>query len=446
MSADDDVEPEVIFGLDDDPDEGYEAEDEFPGSTPEILKVTRAELLQAIDDAELAYKTGDELPNGATLHKSANAEAVTYIDDDAMLRICFRGTEDFTTMEGIRDVLTDAKAKAENLNVALGLAFNRPRDEQGIVHVGFAQYMLELYEELTALIEEEDVPFIVTGHSLGGAAASLFALKYLQDTGTRAHRVYLVGAPKAFELFGTYFDDEIECINIINEDDPVTYVSPTFATHKGYKLVMQTVGGYDTLSRGEQLEDLPSGPLQQFEVMRSKQAEGFMDDGEFAAYNSALAKTYLGGVSNYSEAVMNLFNKLTRETIMYAITKGASVGAHTLEEYRARVQTLPNVVEWSTVSPRAKGWFELLYAASKGNSFAELMDQWNTAYRRRGPLDIARMTVRPSPAQSSLPGASVAGLSGQMVAALSSEMKIGGFIFYPEDEKNEHEFNLIYYE
>lgn len=451
----DEVEPEPIFGTLTDPDAALDPEPMAPGSTPDKFRVKRTELLEAIDDRELAYMSPGDLPSGATFHKSGNAEAVSYVGLDERLHICFRGTEKFTTVEGLRDFMTDVSGKLLNMNIGLGLPESRPRGEQGIVHQGFSDYVNELYGELSGVISESGRPFVLTGHSLGGAAACVFALKYFQDTTERPYRVYLVGAPKAFELFGTLFDEYIECVNIMNEDDPVTYVPPAFATHKGYKLVMLSVGGYDALSRAEQLSDIPKDPLQQFEMMREKQQPGFMGAGELAEYDAAIRNTIAGGLSNYSSTLAQLFSTLTMDTLRYSLAKG-SVASHALLEYRSRISQLPDVVEWSTEDPIAKSWHEIVYASTDGNGFMDLISQWDQAMRRDGPMDIPRMTVEPSVAKSSLssapvpgastPGSSVAGLSGQMLSAISSQMKIGGFIFYPEDEKNEHEFNLIYYE
>ena len=51
----DDVEPDTIFGALSDPDSALDPEPFAPGSTPDKFRVKRTELLEAIDDCELAY-------------------------------------------------------------------------------------------------------------------------------------------------------------------------------------------------------------------------------------------------------------------------------------------------------------------------------------------------------------------------------------------------------
>ena len=98
MSSSENVEPDVIFGLSDDADKGFEPEPTYPGSTAEPtddrrrmvndgeFRINKPELLLAVDLSTLAYaKTVDEvkalfdrfhdLVTSDPSHAAANASA-----------------------------------------------------------------------------------------------------------------------------------------------------------------------------------------------------------------------------------------------------------------------------------------------------------------------------------------------------------------------------------
>jgi len=113
----------------------------------------------------------------ATVEIGNSAALVELVDGHQV--IAFRGTND-----GL-DVLHDLIAfpwKPDALNVW--------------VHRGFWAYTNNLIEPLTKLILRRNLPVHLTGHSLGGAAALIFAA-YCQNNGIKISGIHTFGAPRA---------------------------------------------------------------------------------------------------------------------------------------------------------------------------------------------------------------------------------------------------------
>lgn len=96
--------------------------------------------------------------------------AVLVSQTDTYIAVAFKGT---STLNGWMGNLRAIPAKPEDLGVR--------------VHRGFWMYTKPLIEELVGLIIQTDLPLHITGHSLGGAAACIFA-------GVCKHRrIYVTG-------------------------------------------------------------------------------------------------------------------------------------------------------------------------------------------------------------------------------------------------------------
>jgi triacylglycerol lipase len=134
--------------------------------------------------------------------------------------LAFRGTE-----QKLKDWVTDAKFEFVD-----GAASGVP----GRVHVGFAEALAPVaarLDQLVAQLKDRRVLFHVTGHSLGGALATLAALRFgrAPQTACPIHTVHTFGSPRvgdaAFvQAFDALFQDR--SYRFVNDEDLVTRVPP----------------------------------------------------------------------------------------------------------------------------------------------------------------------------------------------------------------------------
>ncbi|MEJ7590886.1 MAG: lipase family protein [Planctomycetaceae bacterium] len=143
------------------------------------------------------------------------------------LVVAFRGTEDPTSIEGLKDwLLTDAM----NLLVVPEGRLGHDLSAAGVgakFHKGFVDAIAEIWEplrnEVEAKMKQSDRPLWITGHSLGGALA-LFAAWLLERRFVAVHQIYTFGAPmignqKASDAFNRKFSGKI--FRYVSGRDPV---------------------------------------------------------------------------------------------------------------------------------------------------------------------------------------------------------------------------------
>jgi pimeloyl-ACP methyl ester carboxylesterase len=151
----------------------------------------RETILMAARFCEAVYFPFDELPFSTfrsmlnrpiETWKSENAEGMGVVVDDH-LYIVFRGTEP----KILKDWMSDFKAA--------GLPFDKFQKD-ATAHYGFWTYENRLHRQIKRFIDRNPGKgIIITGHSLGGAAAFICAAR-LWMAGIRP-RVYTFGAPPA---------------------------------------------------------------------------------------------------------------------------------------------------------------------------------------------------------------------------------------------------------
>lgn len=88
------------------------------------------------------------------------------------------------------------------------------------VHRGFYQAWLMIREQVLSALKQCTKPVIITGHSLGGALASLACVEY------DAYASYLYGAPQVGNLIFTDYAAKQRIYCIINNNDLVCRVPP----------------------------------------------------------------------------------------------------------------------------------------------------------------------------------------------------------------------------
>ena len=99
--------------------------------------------------------------------------------DAARLYVAFRGTEAANPIDWIKN------AEFSPVVGELG----------GEVHSGFHSGVDEVWEDVLAVVEDTGKPVVLTGHSLGGALATLAAAR-VQEAGNAVAGVYTYGQPR----------------------------------------------------------------------------------------------------------------------------------------------------------------------------------------------------------------------------------------------------------
>ncbi|MBT1452445.1 lipase family protein [Glaciecola sp. XM2] len=169
--------------------------------------------------SEFAFTTIKTFDAGGT-------QAMLVQNEDYMVLV-FRGTE----TDSLRDIKADARANI------------RKCETQGMIHSGFYdayQCVRKDIEETLSMPELQDKPLYITGHSLGGALATV-ATKFTHHKGGLA-ACYTFGSPRVGN------DDWINNIKtpihrLVNAADCVTMLPPGDVTVTLFSLVAKLIPG-----------------------------------------------------------------------------------------------------------------------------------------------------------------------------------------------------------
>ncbi len=143
-----------------------------------------------------------------------------------MAVLAFRGTQQ------VKDWMTNLDAATTPVSSADGATL-------GHVHKGFNAAFLSVRERIDELLEgDEDLPLFITGHSLGGALATL-ATWYRPGDSLAA--CYTFGAPRVGDT-GLMDRFRTPIYRIVNGVDPVPFVPPSGGTVSCMKHVLRLVG------------------------------------------------------------------------------------------------------------------------------------------------------------------------------------------------------------
>jgi hypothetical protein len=191
---------------------GYESREKMVQNGEEVVTFSASIKKNPILGNIMAH---GELPAGLVSYKED-------LDGKARITIAFHGTECH------RDALTDLNAFMQS-GSTLGL--------KGRLHEGFNNRYLESREAMLAVIQgvleahgksSEDVDFLITGHSLGGALATLAAVDIKKNLTPKA-KVDLItfNSPRVFDELGaaeteTILQDRI--IRAWRKGDPVSAI------------------------------------------------------------------------------------------------------------------------------------------------------------------------------------------------------------------------------
>ena len=141
--------------------------------------------------------------------------------------LAFRGTEPGS----FKDILADIKA------------WPADSETEGNVHAGFKGEVDKLWPSITKWIKNKDDKFIITGHSLGAAMATIVTSR-LVELGYKNVVLYTYGSPRVGDReWGKQFDN-IEAYRFVNNNDIVCQVPPFgYYSHVG-KLHYMTYDQY----------------------------------------------------------------------------------------------------------------------------------------------------------------------------------------------------------
>lgn len=150
---------------------------------------------------------------------------------DDKLSVIFRGTE------SKRDVLTDLNIIQIKMPIA-----NTKEKEYPEVHWGFYNQFQYLEPELDKALSEynnndsNEREVIFSGHSLGGALATIAALKYAKKYPELEVNCVTFGSPRVGDpKFAKYFNESVnESYRFVNDNDPIPCV-PTAWRYKHVK-------------------------------------------------------------------------------------------------------------------------------------------------------------------------------------------------------------------
>jgi hypothetical protein len=129
------------------------------------------------------------------------------------LSITFRGTDSY------RDILTDVNINRVNLSLK-----NIKESHSPLVHSGFYNQFLELKQDIDQVLSDyTDNDIYFSGHSLGGALATIASLKYKYEYPEKNIHCITFGSPRVGNYkFTEYFNNKIDhSYRFVNDNDPV---------------------------------------------------------------------------------------------------------------------------------------------------------------------------------------------------------------------------------
>lgn len=192
--------------------DGIDSVDRIDGG--DVMKPTSNEIVVCARACELSYavfddgfraKLNDLGFNQVETIERAGVEAFCAVNDEHVL-ICFRGTDSSA------DWLADASA-------------SKTKDKEWMVHTGFLRTLLIVEESVLASLWkcfERGKRVLVTGHSLGGAMAVLFASRLKVSDVVVTFGCPRVGDKTFSRVFNWMYKDR--SLRFVNNNDAVTRV------------------------------------------------------------------------------------------------------------------------------------------------------------------------------------------------------------------------------
>lgn len=145
------------------------------------------------------------------------------------------------------------RGTANPANAYTDLKYTKTKDKlSGVsLHKGFMDATYEIYPNIKKHLSKKS-EIHISGHSLGGAAASILAM-WLVNDGYNLAFCYTFGQPKVTNKKGANKYKDLPIIRVINQGDPVAYLPPKTALsslqdgsfeHFGEEVILQNGADY----------------------------------------------------------------------------------------------------------------------------------------------------------------------------------------------------------
>jgi pimeloyl-ACP methyl ester carboxylesterase len=197
------------------------------------------------------------------------------------------------------------------------------RDDFGSVHYGFLTAALDVIKPIRSWLTSApfpiNTPVVITGHSMGGAIATILAPMISDLTGNCV--VVTFGSPRVGDAaFKEAFHatDGIHHIRVINDNDPIAYVPMLGYHHVGHVLVM------------------PQPESEPQEDDNDANANNNMDIDATNTTTTWYMRQYAHYAQQYVQYVARSWKHIQQITVYLPTTM-----AHTLNEYKLRMKLLP---------------------------------------------------------------------------------------------------------
>jgi len=185
--------------------------------------INRATLDEGLRLSNLAY-SNKTIENGI---------ASAYVEEtDDLVKIGFTGTDENNDWWHNLNFLTDDLRTLVNKEQELidkAEEVDRRRLGSGVpeglnVHKGFYDHLNLIYRQVADRIGNKN--YEIAGHSLGGAMATIFAIRYYGETGRLPVSVITFGSPRVFYGDTKPYEDLIDVIRVAIIDDAVVFMPP----------------------------------------------------------------------------------------------------------------------------------------------------------------------------------------------------------------------------
>jgi pimeloyl-ACP methyl ester carboxylesterase len=280
--------------------------------------------------------------NIATPLTGTNTQLALF-DDDAQVYIAVRGTEGFSWPNGIRDWVSNAAAEAVDF-----------KEGKGKVHLGFYSCFKSVQGDIDKFLKENGrakKKIIVTGHSLGGAVATIIAA-YIRGTFHNDVMLYTFGSPRVGDAnFVSHYSkaDKVHAWRLFNVCDVVPLV-PTKRTNILLPLLITSASAVNPIAFIASLATYDLSPFTHFGVpvaLKKTKLGGVMlidpkEPPPFELYSSRpgdnyktkwseLARHSVAAASAAQSAVYQALDVEAKE--LFRILGDAIVGSHEMPTY-----------------------------------------------------------------------------------------------------------------
>lgn len=196
----------------------YAIDTQEPSSKPALF----TELMDYARLADSAYESRDSV---ASLAKTLESELTVY-ENLPELGVNYLLLTDVT--HKTHWIAIRGTVNAENTLVNLDIQLMPNRDLDIEVHRGFADTAKTIFKNITPRLNKEFTTH-VTGHSLGGAVATVLAM-YLDTNAYKVTRVVTFGQPKVTNITGAQKFSHLDILRVVTANDFVPLLPPVDVT------------------------------------------------------------------------------------------------------------------------------------------------------------------------------------------------------------------------